>query len=143
MESTDVPHVSDLWYHDWTSLCHVARKKSLDVDVKKITYILETKVDPIIQATILRASGQRHLPPWPGVKWTTANDAGLRILGTPLGLNVARFYAQHKATLGGQRTVVEITAWAGEDGMVSLLFSMDGADGRLPRTTDGEPASSS
>jgi len=26
--------------------------------------------------------------------------------------------------------------------MVSVLFSLDGADGRLPRTTEGEPASS-
>ncbi|KAH6639025.1 hypothetical protein C7974DRAFT_387722 [Boeremia exigua] len=64
----------------------------------------------------------KRIPKWPGLELGIETPGALAMLGSPNGLAVGYFLAQHKTQLGGNKHVHKVTIWKDDEGDEQMLF---------------------
>ncbi|KAL1601929.1 Mitochondrial import inner membrane translocase subunit tim8 [Nothophoma quercina] len=86
------------------------------------------------------AAGQSRvssLPRWPGLTFDLESAEGKAMLGSPNGIAVGYFLAQHKNQLGGNKYVTKAQVWADQLGSTpSIIFYVANAPAQPPEEPD-------
>ncbi|KAJ4993438.1 hypothetical protein SVAN01_00986 [Stagonosporopsis vannaccii] len=89
---------------------------------KFLVYYIVNPITNELVAEALRTynlePGQTRLirvPQWPGVTFSMDSEQGVAMLGSPNGIAVGYFLAQHKTQLGGNKYVTDVQIFLNED----------------------------
>ncbi|KZM28677.1 uncharacterized protein EKO05_0009934 [Ascochyta rabiei] len=78
---------------------------------------------------------ERYLPKWPGLVFDMETDEGKAMLGSPNGVAVGYFVAQHKTQLRANKYAYQVTVWKDRDGDEQMMFWVKNS---LPPADDGD-----
>ena len=103
--------MSDLAFLAWIQICD--NTKDCDPKTTGLQYVFQVQVTNAgSQEAMQRAAGGTQWLDWPGKELFTDTEAGKGLLGSPNGLGIGLFLAQHKSIFQSQRmTIKSITVW--------------------------------
>lgn len=101
-------------------------------NIKDIKYLVVTQVMNPSTRDVIRGAYGTLSPPqsetkvWPGIEFSMDSVGGQAILGTPVGRWAGHFFLQHKAQLGGNRSISKVRVFKNADGSLPyLVFYVD------------------
>lgn len=126
----------DTWMFDWVRVCKAAGHPVADLKHVIMPNVLETHTLEVLET--LMEGRLEDWGPWPGQGFAIKHNEP--ILGTPLGVSVAKLIVQRHEMFGPERTLVGGNVWwtpppagspEGTRGAVGLLLSLDDAPAEL------------
>ncbi|KAK5720734.1 Mitochondrial import inner membrane translocase subunit tim8 [Elasticomyces elasticus] len=135
LRPADIPplnRLSDVLWYQWKDA--VAATHSPDL-VSNVKWIMRHKVIDATSTDIIDTINGEQLQDWPGKTYdmsaATGSDSGLQersiaraLLGSPNGVGVVHFLAQHRADLGF-KSVSKVQSWADANGRYMLFHIID------------------